>query len=201
MTIINPCNLENRLGKFAIRADSEVVVGCEVFYRLTAKPKGQTANATFGAIRNRLKSDEAFFLATIAELADLVEGGGTFQPYVDMRGALLNDLFLIGQQAFPLDFDNKERVLLPEDALERCRENGIYPALLYFTLSSTQETPKYRLVFVNEIPLVGANRNRLVAALLAIFPEADRACADTARFYLGSNGTVWRLYERGCFDG
>ena len=148
-------------------------------------------------------------VCTLAEFCDHVKNGGswvgaTYQPSDYGWGGF------IGQQVFGLDFDNAatrdgvkvplkpgdDGFLDPVDALIRCEALGLPPLCLYFTQrAQCPGWPRFRLVFdmgklVDEDAAEG-----VIETLLEFFPEADQACRNKNRIFLGSQGEVWEAWR------
>lgn len=93
------------------------------------------------------------------------------------------------QQLFPLDFDNKDpnNRITSKEALARAEQLGFQPLFGYKTLSSSTENEKFRLVFINDVPIT----DRIVAEAMSkslgiIYPEADQSCCkDVSKMYYG----------------
>lgn len=153
------------------------------------KPTG----AKIGAITERLKAapmqevDAHQFCELVAQGRAWV--GASFAEGLDA------DSFRY-LSVFALDFDNKDEDTFIEiqDALARCSSYGLVPFCMYETYSNTEMHPKFRLVFdLGKVEDLGQARF-LITALLRLFPEADQACSNVNRIFLGTNG---KTYEKG----
>ena len=171
-----------------------------------SKPVG----AEIGAITRRLQQAGPM-LVTFGELRDAILAGATwcggcFEACVGSWGPF------VSQQLFALDVDNDasyvrrdgtrgKRPLLPDEdgyldpieALDRCKELGLAPMMLYFTHSATVDPwwPRYRLVFDVGEPVVEEARAReVLGKLLSIYPEADQACSNLNRLFFGGQEVV-----------
>ena len=170
----------------------------------TSKPEGQA-----GAVRGRMKAVRL----KESQLCEALQRGHSVQfGVLDGSGSKQGNW--VSQQCAALDFDNKREFrgkdgklhkrdlepgetgyMDPLDALQRAYDNGLPPLALYFTFSATLEHPRFRIVFLLKEPvtdpalMLAAN-----AGLLALFPEADRACKDLVRLYFGSCGEVWECW-------
>lgn len=88
-------------------------------------------------------------------------------------------------QLIGLDFDDNTSV---EYLVKKSEESLLKPNLIYETFSSTEQTRKYRLVYILDQPQFNAFEVGLkIKKVLSIFPEADKVCKDMARLYFGSN--------------
>lgn len=128
---------------------------------------------------------------TIEELIQAIESGMSF------KAAALNgnkNADWESQQVFALDIDNddasikKYGLLTPEEACKRFADLGVPPAFYYESFSSTEERPKFRLIFIIRNPVTDIRiRNAIQLALMTIMPEADKACKDLSRLFFGTN--------------
>ena len=106
-----------------------------------------------------------------------------------------------------LDFDNQdsrknrlqpgqEGYIDPLDMLDRCVRLGIWPACIYFTLSSDINWLRFRAVFDFKKPIMDYREARkTMAKLMKKFPECDSQCKNPNRLFLGSNGEVWETWQ------
>ena len=137
---------------------------------------------------------------TIEELANEIAQGATFKA-----GALNGNKNIDweSQQVFAIDIDNDEdnvekygKMLTPEIAYGRCAGLGIRPTFYYHSFSSTEDHPKFRLVFITDTKVTDIRvRNAIQMALMTIFPEADKACKDLSRIFFGSHNRVTVLND------
>lgn len=128
---------------------------------------------------------------TVEEFVQAIESGTSF------KAAALNgnkNADWESQQVFALDIDNDEDSmarygrLMPEDAVKRFVDLGISPAFYYESYSSTEERPKFRIIFIVKNPVTDIRiRNAIQIALMTIMPEADKACKDLSRLFFGTN--------------
>ena len=96
------------------------------------------------------------------------------------------------QQVFSLDIDNG---LTIKEALRRCEELNLLPALIYTTFSSTLEHEKFRIVYVLEEEIIDIRVRELVQkSLMRIFYENDKATKDCARLLFGGQKIVYSNY-------
>lgn len=123
------------------------------------------------------------------------------------------------QQIFAIDIDNEIKVrnketgklekvktegefyLLKNDILEICQSRGIYPSVIYETLSSNESHRKYRVLFVvDELVTKELIRERLTMSLVECFyykgqKLSDTSCTDAARLFFGGNDIVYENYD------
>lgn len=125
---------------------------------------------------------------TIPEFAHEVgERGRTFTPGV-FDGPRQEEYYY-GQEIFVLDFDNGMTIAGFE---ERAKKYGLEPAVIYETFSSQKGHEKFRVIFLNDIPIL----DKIVASMMTrmlmyIFPECDRSCKDLARMFYGGKRVVY----------
>ena len=92
-------------------------------------------------------------------------------------------------QLFALYFD-KGNVTF-EEILERASRYGIPVMCAYDTFSDDKET-KFTLVMINETPIYSlAEAEAMQAALMTIFPEANKNCENIFNTYFGGNNILY----------
>lgn len=170
----------------------------------SSKPTGKE----MGAITRRMQAAGPANITT-AEFVEHVRAGktwcaGTFKPNAYKWGAFL------GQQLFAVDIDGKTKdgrqlhegdagFLHPLAALDRCVDHCVTPLCLYFTFSAVctgvdaTSTHRFRVVFDAGAPLGKEEAENMRKRLLKLFPEADPACRNANRLWLGSCGEVWEI--------
>ena len=90
---------------------------------------------------------DAIWNVSVEELAHIVGNKGhTFLPAV-LDGVRDANHF-VSQKIFALDFDGKISL---EEFWDRAKKYEILPAFIYETLTSSEETFKFRAVFINDI--------------------------------------------------
>lgn len=155
-----------------------------VYYK--EKPRG----GEWGRLTNSMKNAGQEFVSKRDFCEHLRRGGSWIGGHFSDGLTNLEVLRLIA-----LDFDSPDR-LPPLAALDRCERLDVWPMVLYFTLSATPANPRYRLIFDCGEDVTDVKEAReIIAALLARFPEADKACRDPARRWLGSCGEVWQIWR------
>lgn len=145
-------------------------------------------------IKLRLKSGKIKEqVITIEELAKKLVSGYAVIPAI-LQGGASNDNF-ISQQVFMVDIDNKNNVLTKDDALQLCGK--IKPSFIYATFSSTNELPKYRIVFVLDIAITSKEqRDYIQKYLINLFDNyADKSCIDCSRVFYGGTKLLYNNYE------
>ena len=148
------------------------------------KPQGRE----IGSIKTAMERIEV----TLADLAEAVANGQTFCPGV-LEGGCKNAHWK-SQQVFALDFDNKENdPLALQHFRSKCDRLNIMPSLIYSTFSSTDDTPKFRALFLCQSPVTQKERSKAVMnALLNVFPEADQSCKDSGRLFFGGTKILYQ---------
>lgn len=101
--------------------------------------------------------------------------------------------YLCGQY-LGLDFDTGDKKSSME-ALYSDPFISRYGAFIYSTLSHTPESPRSRVIFLLDQPIMQARNYALAAAaLIWLFGgQADRKCKDAVRFFYGSPGCEFEL--------
>lgn len=91
-------------------------------------------------------------------------------------------------QLFVLDFDNGFEY---HTIRTKCQEYGLPILFSYYTFSSTQEHPKYRVVFCHIVPItVNWLADMMLDMLKGIFQEADSSCFEVTRMFFGGKGII-----------
>lgn len=92
-------------------------------------------------------------------------------------------------QVYALDFDDGITV---DEFLARAERYQVLPAFVYATYNHSEEAPRFRAVFINDLPVKDRHTASIIIGLLhQIFPEADRNCKDVSRLYLGGKGLLY----------
>ena len=155
------------------------------------KPSGDEVGRISNKIaRSARKFDRGELKRVITKIGS---EGCTFCPATFKNGKRNKDNFE-QQQLFALDFDNKDpgRKVSFEDMKKRADQNELPILFAYDTLSSTDHN-KFRVVFVNDVPI----HDRRVAeavqlALGEMFPEADPSCyKDASKLYYGGKKLIY----------
>ena len=91
----------------------------------------------------------------------------------------------VSQQVFCLDFDKGFTL---DEFKERAKQYDIHPSMIYNTFSNTKESPRFRVVFINDCEIQNEEAAFvLMYMLLEIFPESDKSCKDITRMFFGGN--------------
>lgn len=129
---------------------------------------------------------------SIDEIAKGVgEEGCSFIPALLVGGMKKENFKSI--QLFALDFDDAEKCSF-RSVMERSRYFDLPVAFAYRTLSCNDvgEPQKYRVVYVFETVVDDSSFAFFIYhSLQRIFPEADSACIDLARIFLGGKGLLY----------
>lgn len=153
--------------------------------RYSKKPQG----GQVAVVQNELQKPGLYDLRTVAEG---LGSGCNFRP-----GACngTDDDSFVSQQVFPLDFDNKtaESFITPEEVIDRAKKAGLPPSFGYPTHSATAEKIKFRMGWVTDRPVKGAERDHVMKAFMTLFiKQADRSCSNPSRiFYGGHSGLLY----------
>ncbi len=98
---------------------------------------------------------------------------------------MINNESWNSQQIFMLDFDSG---ITSDEVIERFKSFDITPNFIYYTLSHTDEHPRFRIgLCLDEV--IDSYKYGLIIrkGLLKAFPEADKRCVNASRFFLGGN--------------
>lgn len=125
---------------------------------------------------------------TIEELANNIAQGKSFNP-----SEFSDDNEWKSQQIFVISINNnkdeiaKYGVMTIDKVIARSCRLGIYPMFIYDKFDSTDEVPKFNVVYmikksVDDIRV----RNIIQIALLKIFPESDVVTKDLSAIYYGA---------------
>lgn len=110
----------------------------------------------------------------------------------------------ISQQIFAIDIDNcKDKKPLPlsesllfEQCLHRTKKYGLLPLFAYESYNSTENNPRYRVVFLNDVLIEDPKAAEIMRnMLIKIFPEADSACTDAARIFFGGKELIYHDFH------
>ena len=133
------------------------------------------------------------------KFCDLVSTGCTFSPFI-YKNQNRNIKNSIESNLIVLDFDNQGQVLIfPQQAEEIIyKETGLKLNYAYHSFSSTEEKPKYRLIYLLDKPILSDAIVIIQEMICNIFPikTIDGACAkDKARLYYGGKEEIKRNLE------
>lgn len=129
----------------------------------------------------------------LKELAEMIgTEGHTFCPAIFSEGQRKNEYFL-QMQLLGLDFDTG----IEFDKVEQIAKEYRLPiAFAYYTFSSTKENERFRVIFLNDVPVTDSHAAKIMLEmLLAIFPDADKSCKDVSRMFFGGKGLLGEVKE------
>jgi len=96
-------------------------------------------------------------------------------------------------QIFGLDFDHGVAF---DEIRNRAERYNLPIVFAYHTFSSTEEDPRFRIIFAHDSPVEEQRAAKIIIGmLLAIFPEADRQCSDIGRMFLGGKGLIGEVKD------
>lgn len=113
--------------------------------------------------------------------------GHTFCPAVFKVGERKADHFA-EMQIFALDFDSG---ISFEEIENRAIRYRLPIAFAYHTFSSVVNCPKFRIIFINDVPVDNRYAAEImIKMLMRIFKEADGNCKDVSRMFFGGKGLI-----------
>ena len=137
-------------------------------------------------IKQRFNNVECIKELTIEELFDYIKTGHTFIPAV-LKGGTKNENW-IQQQLVAIDVDNKEKIIPPKEAVLLFKQHKINVLGYYHTFNSTEELPRYRLLFLLDEVITEPNKMKFIVETLNAFIHGDTACKDLSRMFYSTNG-------------
>ena len=147
----------------------------------------EEAKRNVKAISNRIASQELTIdISTIAK--EIGSNGCTWMPFTYLHNRRIQKDFK-SCQLFALDFDNG----IPYDTVKnKFNKYNIPISFSYYTLSSTPDKPKYRIVLCHEAIITD---NRIAKFILLMLKnlfskEADLSCFEIARIYFGGKELI-----------
>lgn len=148
----------------------------------------QKPTSEYSRIKPRVQNSEPIDIS-IADLLDKLAQGHTVSPAV-MNGTKASEW--AQQQLFLVDVDSDKKnpapLLTVDKAIEICKTNQLPLCFYYYTFSHTENNPRFRLGFVMDTVITELiKRKTIVEVLLTLFPNADKACKNADRIFLGSN--------------
>lgn len=164
----------------------------------------EEAKRNVGAISKRIASQE--FISNISTIAEKVGSNGcTWSPctYSSDRRTQKN---FKECQLFALDFDKG----IPYEIIKNKFNEYHIPILFsYYTLSSTPDKPKYRIVLCHESIITDSRIATFILLILKnlFSKEADLSCFELARLYFGgkevieindSPNQIFNVYDLSC---
>jgi hypothetical protein len=142
-----------------------------------------------GYIQNNMKP----VIVNIQRLNNIVGSGQTWKP-AHINGTKNKDF--VSQQVFALDFDNKKTIITLAEAITKSASLGMRPNIAYYTFSHTEESPRFRLVFIIDEPVKEKNMaDKIRMAMEVLFTGCDISCKDATRLFFGTDKTSIVLDE------
>lgn len=155
--------------------------------------KSKPSNSEVAKIQTRLRNEQCIKELTIKEINDIISKGHTIVLGVFKNG--VKDANFIQQELIGIDVDNKEDEVEPlEHTISTLREKGIKITSYYFTFSSTDEVPRYRLIIALDKPITNLETMKFILeTIVEAFPVADKACKNPSRLFYGTNGETKKV--------
>lgn len=153
----------------------------------TSKPDSKET----ACIKKRLANSEAEMEYTIDDIVECIGKGYTFTPAVLQNGTKNENW--VQQQLFCLDIDNEAEgeILTPDEAITLLNDKGIKVFAYYYTFSSMEDKPKFRLLFLlKEVTYKQGEAKLIIKTLIDLLPQADKSCKDLSRLFYGTNKEV-----------
>lgn len=153
----------------------------------TSKPDSKET----ACIKKRLANSEAEMEYTIDDIVECIGKGYTFTPAVLQNGTKSENW--VQQQLFCLDIDNEAEgeILTPDEAITLLNDKGIKVFAYYYTFSSMEDKPKFRLLFLlKEVTYKQGEAKLIIKTLIDLLPQADKSCKDLSRLFYGTNKEV-----------
>lgn len=148
-----------------------------------SKPTGYEVSQ----IQLRLRQKKAIKELSIEELFEDIKKGFTFVPAVLKNGAKNENWEQ--QEVIFIDVDNSDKdIITINQALNILKTNNIEPIGYYNTFSSTNDKPKYRLIFALNKPIFEIKKIELIINTLIKLVKGDEACKNLSRIFYGTNG-------------
>ena len=133
----------------------------------------------------------------VEDLANELVKGSTFRAGVLKEESTKQDDW-ISQQIYALDFDNKiekdgtdKRTTL-ESEINRCKQYDIFPAFGYYSFSSTDLIPKFRLVFISDKIISDKDKRNKILDILVdkLFINSDGQVKNADRMFFGGKKLI-----------
>ena len=169
--------------------------------KFNIKPSGQD----IGGIKKRFTKTESVRDMTVKQIAAALTAGETIEPGVcpfsdrsrakGYKGTVKEDF--TRQTIFLNDVDNKRKdvpVETPAHVAEVLDAHGLKAAFMYDTFNSTAENERFRFALVSGAEFTDkAERDRVQAAIIKLFPQSDPDCTNADRIFFGT--------DKGLLDG
>lgn len=155
-------------------------------YQITINPTSQQSkpsrtNNSINIIHYNLKQVGNY---TVDEIADIVQ-----QPYgYTWSGGKFNGLVSNNtwesQSVIGIDFDNKDKIINPNEVVNRLEKYCITPQIWYKTFSSTDQLLKFRMMLLLDESITDFRQHDyIIKGLKVLYPEADQSCFNRGRFF------------------
>ena len=153
-------------------------------FKITIDPTSQKVKPSkyqFGIITNNLTVITA---VTINQCATIFTQPFGYTWTGSLFSGNLSGENWLEQNVIGLDFD--KGTIATDEVIERFSKLEIKPQLWYSTLSDSDTLRKFRFVLFLDSPITNnLIREKIMEALLKLFPEADSKCKNASRFFLG----------------
>ncbi len=158
---------------------------CLDWEKLDVKP----SKPYIGKIANRIATQPVEM--NIDEMAACIANGQSFTTAVFM-GDKRKKSDVLRMQLFALDFDRAEDYGYDYQNIRKKFEEFHLPiSFAYHSLRSRPDYPKFRIVLCHIVPISEPRLiDLIIHILIELFPEADRACSDSSRLFLGGKGLI-----------
>lgn len=156
-----------------------------------------------GGIKTRFTDPCSIHDMTTQEIANALTAGYTIQPGVTpfsersrkmgRKGTAADDF--TEQTVFMEDIDNEQEDvprITPAQVIEALSVYHLRIAFAYPTFNSTPEQERFRFAVVSDEPINDKHeRDRIQAAFIKLFPQADPECANADRIFFGTNQPLY----------
>lgn len=158
-----------------------------------------------GALKVRFTNAGSVKDFTVKQIADCLTAGRTIQPGVcpyseetrkkGKKGTSKDDF--ARQTIFLDDIDNKLTDIpleTPAHVKEVLAAHNLKAAFMYETFNSKAENQRFRIALVSDEEFTDKDeRDRVQAAIIALFPQSDLTCTNADRMFFGT--------DKGLLDG
>lgn len=163
------------------------------------KYKIKPTDSEIGKLKVRFTQARTVKDLTAEQIAACLTAGRTVQPGVTpyseetrkkgKKGTVKEDF--TRQTVFMDDIDNKTpdaETETPAHVAEVLAAHNLKAAFMYPTFNSTPDKPRFRFAVVSDEEFTDKDeRDRVQAALIALFPQSDAGCTNADRMFFGTN--------------
>lgn len=163
------------------------------------KYKIKPTDSEIGKLKVRFTQARTVKDLTAEQIAACLTAGRTVQPGVTPyseetrkkgnKGTVKEDF--TRQTVFMDDIDNKlpdAEIETPAHVAEVLAAHNLKAAFMYPTFNSTPDNPRFRFAVVSDEEFTDKDeRDRVQAALIALFPQSDAGCTNADRMFFGTN--------------